>query len=312
MRAWLLVVWKRFRERERGARQRGCTLAVIQVSGRRTDKGWAWRSARAFCGGIDYSLLSRCTGRVKSTPLPASLSHLLFQRSPLYLISTLLFFFTLPSLLSPPCSLPAATYFFGRKLAHLWAKLNNWGTIALTYRDSSRWIRTRNVVSGVGRSWKLVRIIWRVFFFFFFWFFFFFSPATTGLIRRLCLHIYTRDNRTNRWRINRGLWSRVCISWCFYPDKFLRGDDTNEDACGSGASVDSFSKPLVRRTDKVESIDSSSFHLRIHSNPRGIDQRLRLDTSAHLVQLKREKPLTNRVPSLWWINTMEKWNIELV
>lgn len=96
MRAWLLVVWKRFRERERGARQRGCTLAVIQVSGRRTDKGWAWRSARAFCGGIDYSLLSRCTGRVKSTPLPASLSHLLFQRSPLYLISTLLFFLPSP------------------------------------------------------------------------------------------------------------------------------------------------------------------------------------------------------------------------
>lgn len=84
------------RERERGARQRGCTLAVIQVSGRRTDKGWAWRSARAFCGGIDYSLLSRCTGRVKSTPLPASLSHLLFQRSPLYLISTLLFFLPSP------------------------------------------------------------------------------------------------------------------------------------------------------------------------------------------------------------------------
>lgn len=78
-----------------------CTLAVIQVSvgGRiRGEPG----AARAFCG-IDYSLLSRCTSRVKSTPLhpPPSLSHLLFpiQRSP-------------PTPLPPSISFLPSSYFF--------------------------------------------------------------------------------------------------------------------------------------------------------------------------------------------------------
>lgn len=101
------ISWKGERdlERKRDARQRTCTLAVIQVSvgGRiRGEPG----AARAFCG-IDYSLLSRCTSRVKSTPLPASTllppfpissspSNDPLPASTLYLISTLLFFFSFP------------------------------------------------------------------------------------------------------------------------------------------------------------------------------------------------------------------------
>lgn len=95
---------KRFRdfEGERGMLvKETCTLAVIQVSvgGRiRGEPG----AARAFCG-IDYSLLSRCTSRVKSTPLhpPPSLSHLLFpiQRSP-------------PTPLPPSISFLPSSYFF--------------------------------------------------------------------------------------------------------------------------------------------------------------------------------------------------------
>lgn len=42
-------------------------MTVYSGIGRRTDKGEPG-AARAFCG-IDYSLLSRCTSRVKSTPL---------------------------------------------------------------------------------------------------------------------------------------------------------------------------------------------------------------------------------------------------
>lgn len=132
---------KRFRdfEGERGMLvKETCTLAVIQVSvgGRiRGEPG----AARAFCG-IDYSLLSRCTSRVKSTPLhpPPSLSHLLFpiQRSPptplppsisflpssyfffLLLLSTLLPRFATPLLL--PITVTSCWHIsFPSKLAHL-------------------------------------------------------------------------------------------------------------------------------------------------------------------------------------------------
>lgn len=136
-----------------------------------------------------------------------------------------------------------------------------------------------------------------------------FQRVPTGLVRRFCSRLHEKmEGGRGGMKGYRGLESnRGCVSSrCFHPDRFLTRSRERRCMCArSGASVDSFSKPLVRRTDKVESIDSSSFHLRIHSNPRGIDQRLRLDTSAH--ELKREKPLTNRVPSLWMdYNTMER------
>lgn len=87
-------------------------------------------------------------GQIYPSPPPASLSHLLFQRSPsLYLISTLLFFSTLlrhPPLASLP-TLLTSTYLFPRSPVS--QKLNNWGTIALTYRD---------LLAGesVGETWK--------------------------------------------------------------------------------------------------------------------------------------------------------------
>lgn len=91
---------------------RTCTV-VIQVSVGEQIRGEPG-AARAFCG-IDYSLLSRCTSRVKSAPLsvptstPSTLFHLLFptptneslfprSASTLYLISALFFLFSTPLL----------------------------------------------------------------------------------------------------------------------------------------------------------------------------------------------------------------------
>ena len=71
----------------------------------------------------------------------------------------------------------------------------------------------------------------------------------------------------------------------FFSKRILVAGETacsNEDICASSPLADSFSRLLVRRTDKVESIDSSSFHLRIHLNPHEIDQHLQLDTSNYL------------------------------
>jgi len=68
----------------------------------------SWRAARAFCG-IDYSLLSRCTSRVKSAPLPAP-SPSPPRRLPPFAATSSSLFQSLLSLSLPPLSLSLCYY----------------------------------------------------------------------------------------------------------------------------------------------------------------------------------------------------------
>lgn len=155
-------VGKGFGEKE-GCSSKNLYTGCYSGIGRRTDKGWAWRSARFLWYWLQPPIQVHKQGQIYPSPRlhpPPSLSHLLFpiQRSPprfhplshfyppiFFLLSTLL-----PRFATHRHFLLA--YFFPRKLAHLWAKQNNWGTIALTYRSS--WFRQWNEKrsGGKGRS----------------------------------------------------------------------------------------------------------------------------------------------------------------
>lgn len=116
-------VGKGFGEKE-GCSSKNLYTGCYSGIGRRTDKGWAWRSARFLWYWLQPPIQVHKQGQIYPSPrlhppppfpISSSPSNDPLPASTLYLISTLLFFFSFPpfcpvSLLLPSPSLPAGIF----------------------------------------------------------------------------------------------------------------------------------------------------------------------------------------------------------